>query len=82
METDLKTWATLPHGVWKTDSPVEITKVEYDFDVENIAPGEYDVTFATEGYEYKVDTTDKYEVGDEVGLTFMPEDIHVMSVSR
>ncbi len=30
----------------------------------------------------KNDTTDKYEVGDEVGLTFMPEDIHVMSVSR
>ena len=82
LETDLKTWANASAWSLEDGSPVEITKVEYDFDVENIAPGEYDVTFATEGYEYKVDTTDKYEVGDEVGLTFMPEDIHVMSVSR
>ena len=35
--------------------------------------------FATKGYEYKIDTTDKFEVGDEVGLTFQPEDIHIMS---
>ena len=82
LETDLKTWANASAWSLEDGSPVEITKVEYDFDVENIAPGEYDVTFATEGYEYKVYTTDKYEVGDEVGLTFMPEDIHVMSVSR
>ena len=82
LETDLKTWANASAWSLEDGSSVEITKVEYDFDVENIAPGEYDVTFATEGYEYKVDTTDKYEVGDEVGLTFMPEDIHVMSVSR
>ena len=53
----------------------------YNFDADNIVAGEYEVTFATEGYEYKVDTTDKYEVGDEVGLTFTPEDIHVMSVN-
>ena len=44
-----------------------------------ITPGIYDVTFATKGYEYKIDTTDKFEVGDEVGLTFQPEDIHIMS---
>ena len=25
-----------------------------------------------------VDTTDRYEVGDEVGLLFGPEDIHIM----
>ena len=37
------------------------------------------MTFSTEGYEYKVDTTDKYEVGDIVGLSFQPEDIHIMS---
>ena len=81
LETDLKTWANASAWSLEDGSPVEITKVEYDFDADNIVAGEYDVTFATEGYEYKVDTTDKYEVGDEVGLTFSPEDIHVMSVN-
>lgn len=61
------------------DTAVEITDVKYDFDPETITPGIYDVTFATKGYEYKIDTTDKFEVGDEVGLTFQPEDIHIMS---
>ncbi|MBR3910881.1 MAG: ABC transporter ATP-binding protein, partial [Anaerotignum sp.] len=58
---------------------VEITEVKYDFDPETITPGAYDVTFGTKGYEYKVDTTDKYEVDDMVGLMFQPEDIHIMS---
>ena len=31
------------------------------------------------GYEYMIDTTDKHEVGEEVGLLFGPEDIHIMS---
>ena len=31
------------------------------------------------GAEYKIDTTDKYEVGDRVGLTFEPDDLHIMS---
>ena len=26
-----------------------------------------------------IDTTDKHEVGEEVGLLFGPEDIHIMS---
>lgn len=81
LETDLKTWANASAWSLEDGSEVEITKVEYNFDVENIVPGEYEITFATEGYEYKIDTTDKFEVGDEVGLTFMPEDIHVMSVN-
>ena len=81
LETDLKTWANASAWSLEDGSSVEITKVEYNFDSDNIVAGDYDVTFATEGYEYKVDTTDKYEVGDEVGLTFMPEDIHVMSVN-
>ena len=81
LETDLKTWANASAWSLEDGSPVEITKVEYDFDADSIVAGEYDVTFATEGYEYKVDTTDKYDVGDEVGLTFSPEDIHVMSVN-
>ena len=49
-----------------------------DFDWENIEPGDYQVTFKTEGYQYMIDTTDKYEVGEEVGLTFGPQDIHIM----
>ena len=81
LETDLKTWANASAWSLEDGSPVEITKVEYNFDADNIVAGEYEVTFATEGYEYKVDTTDKYELGDEVGLTFTPEDIHVMSVN-
>lgn len=81
LETDLKTWANASAWSLEDGSPVEITKIEYNFDADNIVAGEYEVTFATEGYEYKVDTTDKYEVGDEVGLTFTPEDIHVMSVN-
>ena len=55
------------------DTAVEITDVKYDFDPETITPGIYDVTFATKGYEYKIDTTDKFEVGDEVGLTSNPK---------
>lgn len=79
LETDLKTWANA--SAWSLDGEhaVEITDVKYDFDPEHITPGTYDVTFATKGYEYKVDTTDKHDVGEEVGLTFMPEDIHIMS---
>ncbi|MDD5944844.1 MAG: ABC transporter ATP-binding protein [Clostridia bacterium] len=82
LETDLKTWANASAWSLEDGSQVEITKIEYNFDADSIVAGDYEVTFATEGYEYKVDTTDKYEVGDEVGLTFAPEDIHVMSVSR
>lgn len=79
LETDLKTWANASAWSLEDESSVEITEVVYDFDPENIEPGLYDVTFKTEGYEYMVDTTDRYEVDDEVGLLFMPEDIHIMS---
>ena len=79
LDTDLKTWANASAYSLEDDMPVEITDVKYDFDPENITPGIYDVTFATKGYEYKVDTTDKHEVGEEVGLIFEPEDIHIMS---
>ncbi len=81
LETDLKTWANA--SAWSLEGePVEITDVKYDFDPEHITPGVYDVTFATKGYEYKVDTTDKHEVGEEVGLIFEPEDIHIMSMEQ
>ena len=79
LDTDLKTWANASAWSLEDDTPVEITEVEYDFDWENITPGDYPVTFKTEGYEYMIDTTDKHEVGEEVGLLFGPEDIHIMA---
>lgn len=42
-------------------------------------PGVYELTFKTLGAEYKIDTTDEYKVGDRVGLTFTPDDLHIMS---
>jgi len=79
LDTDLKTWANASAWSLEDGTAVEITEVKYDFDPETIEPGIYDVTFGTKGYEYKVDTTDKYEVDDMVGLMFQPEDIHIMS---
>ncbi len=79
LDTDLKMWATA--SAWSLEDEnekVEITDVRYDFDPETITPGVYDVTFSTEGYEYKVSTTRAAEEGSEVGLIFRPEDIHVM----
>ena len=79
LDTDLKTWANAQG--WKInneDESVEIY-VDYDFDPENIREGVYQVTFSTEGREFKIHTTDYVEEGKEVGLTFYPEDIHVMS---
>jgi len=79
LETDLKIWANASAWSLEDDSEVKITDIEYNFDPENIVPGEYYVTFKTEGYQYKVDTTDEYHEGDIVGLMFSPEDIHIMS---
>lgn len=79
LETELKTWANASCWSMEDGGAVEISDVVYSFDPENIKPGVYDVTFKTEGHEYKVDTTDEYKVGDEVGLWFNPEDIHIMS---
>ncbi len=78
LDTDLKTWANASAWSLDDDSSVEITDVVYDFDPENITEGDYFVTFNTEGYQYKVDTTDKFEEGQVVGLMFEPEDIHIM----
>ena len=79
LDTDLKMWANA--SAWSLEDEneqVEITDVKYDFDPETIVHGVYDVTFATEGYEYKVSTTRAAEEGAEVGLIFRPEDLHVM----
>lgn len=78
LDTDLKTWASAQG--WKlTDENEDIDiYVDYDFEVEDIKLGVYKVTFATAGREFKINTTDYIEEGQEVGLTFFPEDIHVM----
>ena len=78
LDTDLKTWANAQG--WKLaneDESVEIY-VDYDFDPENIKLGTYKVKFSTEGRELKIRTTDYVEEGAEVGLSFGPNDIHVM----
>ena len=59
------------------DEAVDIS-VDYDFDVDNLKEGIYKVTFWTTGREFKIHTTDYVEEGAEIGLTFYPEDIHVM----
>jgi spermidine/putrescine ABC transporter ATP-binding subunit len=78
LDTDLKTWANAQG--WKLnneDENIDIY-VDYDFDPETIKEGVYKVTFSSEGRELKVHTTDFIQEGQEVGLTFYPEDIHVM----
>ena len=78
IDTDIKTWANAQG--WKLSNEnesVDIT-VDYDFDPEDIKEGVYKVTFSTMGREFKIHTTDYSEVGQMVGLTFFPEDIHVM----
>ena len=78
LDTDLETWASASAWSLEDGEQVEISDVKYDFGPETIEPGVYDVTFSTEGYEYKVSTTRACEEGAEVGLIFRPEDIHVM----
>ena len=79
LDTDLKTWANAQG--WKLsneEQSIDIS-VDYDFEPENVKEGVYKITFSTTGREFKIHTTDYTEVGQEVGLTFFPEDIHVMS---
>lgn len=78
LDTDLKTWANAQG--WKIDNEEEAIDlyVDYDFDPETIKEGIYKVTFWTTGRVFKIHTTDYVEEGKEVGLTFYPEDIHVM----
>ena len=79
LDTDLKLWANAQG--WKLsdeDQSIDIS-VDYDFDPEDVKEGVYKITFWTTGREFKIHTTDSSEVGQEVGLTFFPEDIHVMS---
>ena len=79
LDTDIKTWANAQG--WKLSNENESIdiSVDYDFDPDDIKEGVYKVTFSTTGREFKIHTTDYTEVGQMVGLTFFPEDIHVMS---
>ena len=78
ISTDLKTWASAEAWNLQDDSSVEITDVKFDFDPASVTEGSYEITFATQGREYKVETTSHHEPGDKVGLLFGPDDIHVM----
>lgn len=78
LDTDLKTWANAQG--WKLSDEDETVEIftDYDFDVDDIKTGVYRVTFMTAGREFRIHTTDYIEEGQEVGLTFFPEDIHIM----
>jgi hypothetical protein len=79
LDIDIKTWASAQGWKLSDENQSIDISVDYDFDPENIKEGVYKVTFWTTGREFKLHTTDYTEVGQEVGLTFFPEDIHVMS---
>lgn len=79
LDTDLKLWANAQGWKLSDENQSIDISVDYDFDTENITEGVYKITFWTTGREFKIHTTDYSEVGQEVGLTFFPEDIHVMS---
>ena len=78
ISVDLKTWADAYAWYLDDDTQVEIDDVRYDFEPMEIEPGDYSVTFVTEGRTYKIHTTDKQEEGKVVGLKFGKDDIHVM----
>ena len=78
LDTDLIRWADAAAWNPDDDSRIEIWDVKYDFDDENIKEGNYQVTFSTMGREFKIETTDLFEEGQRIGLTWNPEDIHVM----
>ena len=79
LDTDIKTWASAQGWKLSDENQAIDISVDYDFDPEDVKEGVYKITFWTTGREFKIHTTDYTEVGQEVGLTFFPEDIHVMS---
>lgn len=78
ISVDLKTWADAYAWNLDDESQVEIDDVRYDFEPMEIIPGDYPVTFVTEGRTYKIHTTDNQKEGTVVGLKFNKDDIHVM----
>ena len=78
LDTDLIRWADAYAWSTEDNSRVEIWDVKYDFDEENLEEGDYPITFSTKGRELKIETTDRIDTGERVGLRWNPEDIHVM----
>ncbi|MBR3227844.1 MAG: ABC transporter ATP-binding protein [Erysipelotrichaceae bacterium] len=81
MSVDLKTWADAYAWYLDDETPVEIDDVRYDFEPMEIEPGDYNVTFVTEGRTYKIHTTEKQKEGSLISIDFGPDDIHVMRKS-
>ncbi|MCD7867453.1 MAG: ABC transporter ATP-binding protein [Clostridiales bacterium] len=81
LDTDLKTWANAQGWKLSDESQSVDISVDYDFDPAQVQEGIYQVTFSTTGREFKIHTTDRATQGERVGLTFFPEDIHVMAKS-
>ncbi len=79
LDTDLCIWAKAEAWDLESGDSVEIYDVIYDFDEENITEGDYQITYAVQGHEFKVHTTKQVTVGRKVDIDFEPEDIHVMS---
>lgn len=79
LDTDLKTWANAQAWKLSDENQSVDLSVDYEFEPENVKEGIYKITFWTTGRELKIHTTDYSKEGQEVGLTFFPEDIHVMS---
>ena len=79
LDTDLKTWANAQGWKLSDENQSIDISVDYDFEPDDVKEGVYKITFWTTGREFKIHTTDYTEVGQEVGLTFFPEDLHVMS---
>ena len=65
--------------MWRTHGTISASaRWISSFDPATITEGTYEITFATRGRVYKVETTSMRETGDKVGLFFGPDDIHVM----
>lgn len=78
ISTDLKTWAGAEAWNLQDDTNVNITDVKYDFDPMTVTEGSYAITFATQGREFKIETTERYVEGDRIELKFDADDIHIM----
>ena len=80
LDTDIKTWANAQ--AWKLSDESQSVDISayYDFEPQSVTEGTYRITFSTTGRVFKIHTTDYIKEGQEVGLTFFPEDIHVLSL--
>lgn len=79
LDIDIKTWANAQGWKLSDENQSVDINVDYDFEPKDVTEGVYRITFSTTGREFKIHTTDYIREGQEVGLTFFPEDIHVMS---